>query len=225
LSQQQLRRFGGLAASVLVLGLLAFAAWHAASAPDTQAGPPDGRGGGPREAAGPPAPPAADKSAAPKAGGKTGPWGKGPEAYDPAKVAADPDYFKKADPTRVFQRADPPAGAKRHPELRLLSEPAVVTAAQNKLEKPIRVKARPGRPVTFFAPDSGLFANGEQAVTVKADKDGLAEAEFWVTNEGYYRVLVGSPESHGPLTVSVTALRAAELARLRAVPAGKAPGR
>jgi hypothetical protein len=90
-----------------------------------------------------------------------------------------------------------------------------------KLAEPIKVRARPGRPVTFFAPDAGRFADGGKSVTVKADKDGLAEAEFWVGAEGYYRVLVGSPENHGPAVVSITAMNPAALAAMKAVPAAK----
>jgi len=96
-----------------------------------------------------------------------------------------------------------PAGQRRHEELRIVGEAYRLALPQSWLERPLGVLARPGRPVTFVALDSGKFANDDISISIKADGSGLASTTFFVTNEGRYRVLASSPENAGPATFYV----------------------
>jgi hypothetical protein len=118
--------------------------------------------------------------------------------YDLSSINADPSYYQRVDALRLYQMARIPAGQKRHEELRIIGDAFRLAVPQSWLEQPLAVLAKPGRPVTFVALDSGKFSNGEITITTKADADGLATAAFFVTNEGPYRVLAGSPENAGP---------------------------
>lgn len=213
MSRKQLNQVGGGVAALVALTVVTAVVWNIWSAETSPAGA--GAAQAPGASAEPRAP-QAPAGAPPVSKLGESAWAKAPEAFDPAKIDADPGYYTRADPTRTFQHAPVPAGKKRHEDIRLLSEPMVTTQAHSKLAKPLAVSAKPNRPVTFFAVDSGKFSNGEQSITVKADAKGVAEADFWVTNEGYYRVLVGSPENHGPVTISVTALSDKQLAAFQA---------
>jgi hypothetical protein len=118
--------------------------------------------------------------------------------YDLSSINADSSYYQRIDPQRLYQMAAIPAGQKRHEELRIVGEAYRLALPQSWLEQPLVVLAKPGRPVTFVALDSGKFANDDISITVKADGRGLASTNFFVTNEGRYRVLAGSPENAGP---------------------------
>lgn len=120
--------------------------------------------------------------------------------YDLALIAADSTYYQRADAARLNDKAPIPAGRKRHDELLIVGEGIRLALPQSWLEQPLVVLAKPGRPVTFLALDSGAFSNGEITITVKADSRGLASAAFFVGNLGRYRVLAASPENAGPAT-------------------------
>jgi len=126
-----------------------------------------------------------------------------PTTYDLSLINADPAYYQRVDPLRLYQMAPIPIGQKRHEELRILGEGYRLALPQSWLEQPLVVLAKPGRPVTFVALDSGKFANDDISITIKADGSGLASTSFFVTNEGRYRVLAGSPENAGPATFYV----------------------
>jgi hypothetical protein len=140
-----------------------------------------------------------DKVASSNAPNKTKP----PAPYDLSLINADPTYYKRVDARRLYQMVPIPAGQKRHEELRIIGEAIRLALPQSWLEQPLVIQAKPGRPVTFVALDSGKFPNGDTSITVKADGLGLASTLFFVTNEGRYRVLAGSPENAGPATFQV----------------------
>lgn len=123
--------------------------------------------------------------------------------YDLSLINADSSYYQRIDAGRLYQMAPIPAGQKQHEELRIIGEPFRLALPQSWLEQPLVVQAKSGRPVTFVALDSGKFANDDISITVKADGRGLASTSFFVTNEGRYRVLAGSPENAGPATFEV----------------------
>lgn len=126
--------------------------------------------------------------------------------YDLSLINADPTYYQRVDALRLYQMAPIPAGQKRHEELQIVGEAYRFALPQNWLEQPLVVLAKPGRPVTFVALDSGKFVNGENSITIKADERGLASTSFFVTNEGRYRVLAGSPENAGPAAFYVNCM-------------------
>lgn len=123
--------------------------------------------------------------------------------YDLSLINADSSYYQRVDASRLYQMAPLPAGQKRHEELQIVGEAYRLALPQSWLEQPLVVLAKPGRPVTFVALDSGKFPNGDISITIKADGRGLASTSFFVTNEGRYRVLASSPENSGPAAFHV----------------------
>lgn len=126
--------------------------------------------------------------------------------YDLSLINADPSYYQRVDALRLYQMAPIPAGQNRHEELRILGEAYRLAVPQSWLEQPLVVLAKPGRPVTFVALDSGKFPNDDTSITIKADGRGLASTSFFVTDEGRYRVLAGSPENAGPAAFYVNCI-------------------
>jgi hypothetical protein len=124
-------------------------------------------------------------------------------AYDLSRINGDVGYYHRVDANRLYEMAPIPAGQRRHEEIRIIGEAIRLAIPQSWLEQPLVVLAKPGRPLTFVALDSGKFPNGDISITVKADGSGLASASFFVTNEGRYRVLVSSPENAGPAVFQV----------------------
>lgn len=119
-------------------------------------------------------------------------------SYDPSRIDADASYYQHVDASRLFQTATIPSGQTRHEEIQIVGEAYRLALPHSWLEHPLVVTAKPGRPVTFVALDSGKFPNDDLSITIKADERGLASTSFFVTNEGRYRVLAGSPENAGP---------------------------
>ena len=128
------------------------------------------------------------------------------EPYDLSLIDADPTYYQRVDALRLYQMAPIPVGQKRFEELRIVGEAYRFAVPQSWLEQPLIVLAKPGRPVTFVALDSGKFPNDDISITIKADGRGLASTSFFVTNEGRYRVLAGSPENAGPAAFYVNCI-------------------
>ncbi len=135
--------------------------------------------------------------------------------YDLALIDADATYYERVDASRLYQMAPIPTGLQRHEELRIIGEPYRLAVPQSWLEQPLTVMAKPGRPVTFVALDSGKFANGDISITIKADGNGFASTSFFVTDEGRYRVLAGSPENAGPAAFYVHCMSRAMRDELR----------
>jgi hypothetical protein len=96
------------------------------------------------------------------------------------------------DPAAEFSRIP-----ERQVEVLIVGDPMRIVLANSQVDRPLVVRVKPGAAVTFTAPDSGQFPNGEAAITVTADGRGLAGTEYSVTNVGEYRVLATSPEFDG----------------------------
>ena len=128
------------------------------------------------------------------------------EPYNLSRIEADPNYYRRVDALRLYQTAPIPPGQKRHEEIRIVGDAYRLAIPQSWLEQPLVILAKPGRPVTFVALDSGKFPNDETSITIKADGRGLASTSFFVTDEGRYRVLAGSPENAGPAAFYVNCI-------------------
>lgn len=138
-----------------------------------------------------------------------------PDEYDPVAIKADPQaYYGRVVPSRVWQQAPIPPELERHPEIMIEGEAFRFVEMDAKLEQPLIVRAKPGRPVTFTALDHGHFENGERSITLPADANGYAQVEFWVEGGGGFRVLAGSPENQGPAEFVLQAMTANDLTEL-----------
>jgi hypothetical protein len=135
-----------------------------------------------------------------------------PGPYDLDAIQVDPaGYYGRSVPSRAWQIAPLPPGRKQHEELLIVGQRFRFVAANDPRPVPLSVRAKPCRPVTFTALDSGRFANGRISITVPADQDGCAKVDFWVGDVGDFRVLAGSPENHGPAEFTLQALLPSEL--------------
>lgn len=118
-----------------------------------------------------------------------------PASFNAEAFRADPEsYLNTAEPARVFQPAQPGPGVK---QLTALS-PYFQSAEQGKPVS-LQVLAAPGAPVTFTSFDLGEFSNRLTTITVRADADGVAEAQFTGTPGTIERVniLAASPLTSG----------------------------
>ena len=119
-----------------------------------------------------------------------------PKPFDREAFQRNPRaYLDVIEPARVFQTAQPGPGVE---VLRQLS-PRFPQIKQGESTK-LRVKAVPQAPVTFHSFDLGRFAENQMTtVTVQANGEGIAEAEF-VGSAGTYNnvdILAGSPLTTG----------------------------
>ena len=134
-----------------------------------------------------------------------------PEAYDSDQIARDPDYYKRVDPSRVYQTSNK-VHYNQLPKLKPVSDVHHIVAtyrpqAAVDSQVVIEVIATPGKPVTFYAPQNGTFENGKFSVTVKADENGRARQVFTVTEEpGYFPVHVHCPENKGIITFHIDSI-------------------
>lgn len=128
-----------------------------------------------------------------------------PQPFDAAAYAADPNkYLQTLAPGRVFQPAQPGPGVPRivatSPRLAEIQQGETIT---------LQVKAAAGAPVTFTSLDLGAFENQLTSITVKANAQGLAEAQFTGTPGTIENVhiLAASPMASGQarFTVNVAA--------------------
>ena len=127
-----------------------------------------------------------------------------PKPFDPAAYARDPQaYLDVVEPGRVFQSAQPAAGVPR-------LAPVGATAAQvhTGASTSLRVRTAPGAPVSWVALDLGSFPNQLNAITVQADRDGVAEVAFTATPGASHtlQVLAGSPLASGQVRFVVDVL-------------------
>lgn len=125
-----------------------------------------------------------------------------PAKFDPQAYRADPQkYLNTVEPGRIWQPAQP------GPDV-----PRVEAASKGRTEVlqgewvTLKVKAIPDAPVTFSSFDLGAFSNQLTSVTVAADKDGVASAQF-VGTPGTYnevRIMAASPVTSGQVNFEVT---------------------
>jgi len=118
-----------------------------------------------------------------------------PKPFDAKAYQANPDaYLSAVEPGRVFQTAQP---GKDVPRATAVSPRfQQVTQGQSVV---LRVSAPAGAPVSFTTFDCGQFENQLGAITVKADKDGVAEAKFTTTGGTIedMHILAASPMASG----------------------------
>ena len=138
------------------------------------------------------------------------------DEYDPVAINANPAaYYSRVVPSRVWQQAPIPPELERHPEIMIEGEAFRFVEMDAKLERPLVVRAKPGRPVTFTALDHGHFPNGERSISLPADENGYAQVDFWLEGGGGFRVLAGSPENQGPAEFVLQAMPKKELSDLK----------
>jgi len=119
-----------------------------------------------------------------------------PKPFDAEQYRRDPQaYLNVVEPGRVWQSAQPGPGVEVLKQL----TPRYTKIKQGESVK-LRVQAVPRAPVTFHSFDLGRFsANQLTTLSVQADDQGIAEAEF-VGSEGTYNnvnILAASPLTTG----------------------------
>jgi hypothetical protein len=118
-----------------------------------------------------------------------------PKPFDPVAYKQNPKiYLDVVEPGRVFQTANP---GKEVPSI-VATSPLYQEVVQGKSVK-LRVKAVPRMPCSFTSFDLGHFQNQLTGVTVEANDQGIAEADFFgapgTINE--VKILASSPVSSG----------------------------
>ena len=122
---------------------------------------------------------------------------RGP-AVDGLLVAVEPGalsgYLAVAEPGRIFDARPAALGT---PAIRFAGESAVEVHSGSATK--LRVRVLPEAPVSFTALDGGAFQNGLNAITVLADRDGVASAVFTATPDvhGLGAVAAASPLTSG----------------------------
>ncbi len=141
---------------------------------------------------------------------------EGSEAWDQYMVW-DADYYARADPSRIYVSA-PRTTSEARPPLLPLSASTGFGQPNQPYPEPLRVRAAPGVPVTFYAPDWGTFPNGQKSITVKSDASGVATTKFtfW-KSASYYRVVASSPLHEGWVIFELEALDEATWQRFQAL--------
>ena len=118
-----------------------------------------------------------------------------PEKFDVEAFKADPEkYLSKHVPGRVFQSAQPAVGV---PVLVHTTKRNHVIQQGESIR--LSVKTLPNMPATFTSFDTGIFDNGLTSISVAANEQGVAEANF-----------LGAPGSIGEINVLAASPVAAE---------------
>lgn len=118
-----------------------------------------------------------------------------PRPFDPAAYQTAPKtYLNISEPGRVWQIAQPGPGVRRL--VSLVPEMQSIEQGESVLFK---VQVVPGAPVTFTSFDQGAFQNQLTSITVAADQQGIARANFTGTGgtTGEVQILAGSPLTSG----------------------------
>jgi hypothetical protein len=115
--------------------------------------------------------------------------------FDEASYFANPQkYLSSVEPARVWQSAQPGLDV---PQLKRLGErsPSIVQGETVRLQ----VQTKIGAPVSYMSFDLGAFQNRLAAITVAADDQGIATAEFTGTpgTINNVRVIAASPMASG----------------------------
>ena len=118
-----------------------------------------------------------------------------PAPFDEKKFRADPNaYLAEVEPGRIYQSAQP---GKNVPRIKILSKAFSNVVQGEKVF--FKVKVNSGDPVTFHSSEMGEFSNRLSTITVRANEEGVAKAEFLTTPgmQGLVNVLVASPRTSG----------------------------
>lgn len=118
-----------------------------------------------------------------------------PAPFDVAAYLRDPAaYLNVIEPGRVLQSADPAPGV---PPLEVVG-PDLVTIAELGTAT-LTVRTVPRGPASFASLDMGAFANGQSAITVQADDQGIAQTTYTATRGtiAQSRISVSSPVASG----------------------------
>ena len=126
------------------------------------------------------------------------------ERFDRNRYIKDPEaYLVKTRPARVFQAAKPsenvtPVESDSPRFSQVLQGESVI----------LRVKAEPEMPVTFHTQQLGEFQNRLKTISVAANSDGVAEAQYKATagTQGLTYIMAASPVHSGKLTFVVDVL-------------------
>lgn len=116
-------------------------------------------------------------------------------AFDKATFDADPDaYLNTVEPARVWQTAQPGPDV---PALLGLSRPRQSLKENEALR--LRVQSAANAPVTFTTLDSGVFENSLPSISVRADKNGIAEVKYSAISGvvGDVNIIAASPLASG----------------------------
>jgi hypothetical protein len=119
------------------------------------------------------------------------------EPFDLARYQSDPTYYlNSVEPGRAFDTAQPSADTQpiKH-NYKKYYETVQNTPVY------LEAKASPDMPVSFTAFDGGQFQNGLSFITIKANSNGVAKAEFTATSGviNQARVKAASPVNSGTL--------------------------
>lgn len=124
-----------------------------------------------------------------------------PKPFDADAWERDPQaYLDVVEPGRAYQSAQPGPGI---PVLRPIGR-RFHTLLQGE-STALKVLTKPGAPVTFTSFDLGAFVNKLTTITVKADTQGIATAEFFATpgTINNVNILAGSPMATGQVEFMV----------------------
>lgn len=91
------------------------------------------------------------------------------------------------------------------PAIISLSDRMIDAEVGQPLPSPMVVRAKSGGMVTFQALDGGAFPNGQDKLTVQADPEGRAEAQFTETEPGTFHVQASCPQNEGHILFYVLA--------------------
>jgi hypothetical protein len=126
-----------------------------------------------------------------------------PTPFDLAAYVRDPaSYLNVIEPCRIYQTGDP---ATAEPLVSPDGRNAVVLTVVPLAGHALQVLTWPGYPATFTSLDRGAFQNGLTSITVQADTDGVATAQFTATagTMEWVRILAASPQAAGNVTFHI----------------------
>lgn len=124
-----------------------------------------------------------------------------PGTFDKQAYLADPrSYLQKHVPSRAFASAQPGAGVAR---LKPASNQSHFLRQGESIRLAVTTEA--GMPATFTSFDLGVFDNGLSSITVAADKNGMAQANFIAApgKVGEVNILAASPVAAEQVTFQV----------------------
>lgn len=132
-----------------------------------------------------------------------------PKKFEIASYRRDPgNYLNVIEPGRVNQPAEPGAGV---PDLMPVGPDGFSVPELGSVT--IAFRTAPRAPLSLTSLDMGAFANGQSAITVQADDEGIAQAVFTATRGTVAdcRILVASPMAAYQRSVMVSVVPRAQI--------------